>query len=136
MVLNFMIALISLVLLMGPCMAEQPQDFLTEYSAQAKRENPQFTGFDAGRGKVFFTMRHGGEWMCASCHTENPANEGKHIVTGKIIKPMSPAVNHLRFTETPKVEKWFKRNCKDVLSRECSAQEKGDFLAYVLSSAP
>lgn len=136
MVGKFMIALIGAVVMVGSCMAEQPQDFLTEFAVQAKKENPQFSGFDSGRGKAFFTVRHGGDWMCASCHTENPGNEGKHIVTGKTIKPMSPAVNHLRFTETARVEKWFKRNCKDVLLRECTAQEKGDVVAYVLSPMP
>jgi hypothetical protein len=30
-----------------------------------------------------------------------------------------------------KVEKWFRRNCQDVLQRECSAQEKGDFIAWL-----
>ncbi|TBR21868.1 MAG: DUF1924 domain-containing protein, partial [Candidatus Nitrosotenuis sp.] len=29
------------------------------------------------------------------------------------------------------VEKWFKRNCKETLERECTPQEKGDFLAYL-----
>jgi hypothetical protein len=31
-----------------------------------------------------------------------------------------------------KVDKWFKRNCKDVLSRECTAIEKADVLAYLI----
>jgi len=31
------------------------------------------------------------------------------------------------------VEKWFKRNCNDVLGRACSAQEKADFTAYMIS---
>ncbi|MDE2586182.1 MAG: DUF1924 domain-containing protein, partial [Betaproteobacteria bacterium] len=30
----------------------------------------------------------------------------------------------------------FRRNCKDVLSRACSAEEKGDVLAYLLASRP
>ncbi|MEA3244387.1 MAG: DUF1924 domain-containing protein, partial [Pseudomonadota bacterium] len=30
-----------------------------------------------------------------------------------------------------KIEKWFKRNCKWTLGRECTAQEKADFLAYI-----
>jgi hypothetical protein len=32
-----------------------------------------------------------------------------------------------------KVEKWFKRNCKDVLDRECTVQEKADFVAFLIS---
>ncbi|MFP5443986.1 MAG: DUF1924 domain-containing protein, partial [Betaproteobacteria bacterium] len=35
------------------------------------------------------------------------------------------------FTDTAKVDKWFRRNCNDVLSRECTAMEKADVLAYV-----
>jgi len=31
------------------------------------------------------------------------------------------------------VEKWFKRNCKDVLARECTAQEKADFVAFLIA---
>jgi hypothetical protein len=30
------------------------------------------------------------------------------------------------------VEKWFKRNCNEVLGRDCSAQEKGDWLSFML----
>ena len=37
------------------------------------------------------------------------------------------------FSDAAKVEKWFKRNCGDVLNRACTALEKGDFLTYVLS---
>lgn len=40
------------------------------------------------------------------------------------------------FTDTAKVNKWFRRNCKDVLSRECSAGEKADVLAYLLNLKP
>ncbi|NNM69338.1 MAG: DUF1924 domain-containing protein, partial [Gallionella sp.] len=69
---------------------------------------------------------------CASCHTDNPAAQGKHAKTEKIIKPMAPAANPGRFTDAAKVAKWFKRNCNDVLERECSAQEKGDVMTYLM----
>jgi hypothetical protein len=46
---------------------------------------------------------------------------------------MAPSANKERFTDVKKIEKWFKRNCNDVLARECTAQEKGDFLKYLLS---
>ena len=49
--------------------------------------------------------------------------------TGEPIDPMSAPG---RFTDPAKVEKWFKRNCSDVLGRECTALEKGDSLAYLL----
>lgn len=31
-----------------------------------------------------------------------------------------------------KAEKWFRRNCNDVLDRACTAQEKGNILAYLM----
>lgn len=87
----------------------------------------------AERGKQFFTRTHGAEWSCASCHGATPTGTGSHASTGKVIDPMAPAFNPERFTLTAKVERWFKRNCKDVLSRECSAAEKADVLAYLTS---
>ena len=53
--------------------------------------------------------------------------------TGKEVAPLAPAANAERFASPAKVEKWFKRNCQDVLERPCTAQEKGDFIAYLLS---
>jgi hypothetical protein len=41
--------------------------------------------------------------------------------------------NRERFTDPAKVEKWFKRNCKEVLNRVCTPQEKADFAAYVIA---
>jgi hypothetical protein len=46
---------------------------------------------------------------------------------------MAPVANAERFTDAAKVEKWFKRNCSDVRKRACTANEKGDFIAYLLS---
>jgi len=116
-----------------PAFAETSQAFLADFDAQAKQEDPAFSGFDAGRGELFFKSRHGGDWSCSSCHTDNPLATGKHIVTHKAIKPLGPAANPERFTNAWKVKKWFKRNCKDVVGRECTVQEKGDFLTYLLS---
>jgi len=127
------IALLISSVIALPAWAEQPQDFITTFAAQAKEDNAAFSNFDASRGEQFFKSRHGGDWSCSTCHTENPTAVGKHTVTKKDIKPMAPAANPERFTNTAKVEKWFKRNCKDVLKRECTAQEKGDVLTYLLS---
>ena len=90
----------------------------------------------AERGRGFFTSRHGGEWSCASCHGTAPTATGKHASTGKAINPLAPAFNPNRFTDTAKVDKWFRRNCNDVLQRECSAGEKADVLAYLISLKP
>jgi hypothetical protein len=54
------------------------------------------------------------------------------VRTAKVIAPLAPAANPQRFTDPGKAEKWFRRNCKDVLTRECSAAEKADLLAFLL----
>ncbi len=100
---------------------------LQRWSAQAGAPG------NAGKGQVFFNNRQGGEWSCASCHGTPPTTQGKHANTGKVIAPLAPAFNPKAFTDTAKVDKWFKRNCNDVLSRECSASEKADVLAYLNS---
>ena len=88
------------------------------------------------RGQQIFTTKHGKEWSCSSCHTAIPTVNGKHASTGKAIDPMAPAANPAAFTSTAKVDKWFRRNCNDVIRRECSAPEKADVLAYLLSLKP
>ena len=46
---------------------------------------------------------------------------------------LAPAFNPERFTDPAKSEKWFRRNCNDVLARECTAAEKADVLAWLIS---
>lgn len=87
----------------------------------------------AARGEQFFNSRHGADWSCSSCHTLKPAADGKHASTGKRIAPMAPAANPERFTDVAKIEKWFGRNCKDVLARACTPAEKADVMAYLMS---
>jgi hypothetical protein len=58
---------------------------------------------------------------------------GRHAKTGKPIAPLAPAANTERFTDAAKSEKWFRRNCNDVVGRPCTTQEKGDVLAYLMS---
>ena len=115
-----------------PARAEAPADFLADFERQARQADPGFQGFSAERGRRFFTRTHGGDWSCASCHTDAPTASGRHARTGKSIKPLAPAANPERFSSGAKVEKWFKRNCNDVLGRACSAQEKGDVLAWLV----
>lgn len=103
---------------------------LQRWTAEAK------TPGSADKGKAFFNAKHGGEWSCASCHHAPPTTEGKHATTGKAIAPLAPGFNPKAFTDTAKVDKWFRRNCKDVLSRECTAPEKADVMAYLLSLKP
>lgn len=96
--------------------------------AEAAKSTPS-----ASRGQAFFTAQHGGEWSCATCHGTPPTGTGKHASTSKPITPLAPAFNPERFTDAAKTEKWFRRNCKDVLKRECSPAEKADVLAYLTS---
>ncbi|HEX5361543.1 MAG TPA: DUF1924 domain-containing protein [Fluviicoccus sp.] len=128
-----LIILFALAAPLTPALADTPAGQLQQLSAGAKAANPGFNGFSAARGQQFFTNRHGNDWSCSSCHTVNPMQSGKHDVTGKIIRPMAPAANPERFTDAAKTAKWFRRNCKDVLGRECTVQEKGDVLAWLIS---
>jgi len=86
---------------------------------------------DARRGEAFFGAKHGNTWSCASCHGLPPNTAGQHADTGKRIAPLAPSVNPKSITRTAKVEKWFRRNCMDVLARECTPGEKADVLAYL-----
>ena len=120
-------------LTMAEAAATTPQDLLAAYDQEVKTKNPSFQRFSAKRGEAFYKENHGQEWRCASCHTDNPGSVGSHAVTRKVIQPLAPSVNAERFTDPAKVDKWFKRNCNDVLKRECTAQEKGDLITYLLT---
>ena len=108
-------------------LAATPAEVLATYTAQSGGSA------SAARGQEFFTSKHGKDWSCSSCHTSNPTSEGKHAATGKLISPLAPAANAERFTDTAKTEKWFRRNCNDVVGRECSAAEKADVMAWLMS---
>jgi hypothetical protein len=113
--------------------AQTPLDIRQSLDAAARRESADFAGFSAQRGEAFFKSGHGRDWSCASCHTTNPLAAGRHVKTHKDIAPLAPAANAERFTRPEKVEKWFRRNCNDVLGRPCTAAEKGDVLVYLMS---
>lgn len=110
----------------GLAQATTPQELLKSYELQSSKAS-------SAKGEQFFNVKHGKEWSCASCHENPPNHETKHIVTGKVIKPLSPNANPTRFTDEAKVDKWFKRNCNDVLGRECTAQEKADVLSWLMT---
>jgi len=116
-----------------PALAASPQDLLREYDVAARTAQPGFAGFSAARGAAFFRATHGGEWSCSTCHTDRPTVTGRHARTGKSIAPLAPSANPQRFTDAATVEKWFRRNCGDVLGRPCTAQEKGDVIAFLRS---
>lgn len=75
--------------------------------------------------------RDGKPRSCTTCHGMDLRRPGKHVKTGKVIKPLSPAVNSERLTSAKKMRKWFKRNCKWTWGRECTAQEKGNLLTFL-----
>lgn len=102
-----------------------PQDQLKSYVDAAGAPA------QAARGEQFFNSRHGADWSCSSCHTLKPAADGKHASTGKRIAPMAPLANPERFTDVAKVEKWFGRNCKEVVGRACTPAEKADFVTFL-----
>lgn len=89
--------------------------------------------FSAAAGEKLYQTVGPNQLSCASCHTDSPKGLGKHAKTNKQIEPLAPSANPKRFTDVAQVEKWFKRNCNDVLARACTTQEKGDFMTYVLS---
>ena len=107
--------------------AETPRDFLTRFEKEAGG------AASAERGARFFATKQGGEWSCASCHTDKPTQAGRHAKTDKPIMPLAPAANAERFTDAAKVDKWFRRNCNDTVNRLCSAQEKADVMAWLLA---
>ena len=100
---------------------------LERWAAQAGRSA------DAERGRAFFSSTHGREWSCASCHGSPPSKPGRHAETGKSIYILAPGPDTRAFTRRDKVDKWFRRNCNDVLARECTAAEKADLIAYLIS---
>ena len=111
----------------GDTSAEQQ---LSRWSTQAG------TTGDAEQGRAFFASRHGGQWSCSSCHGSPPVKTGQHASTGKEIAPLAPAFNPRAFTDSARVDKWFRRNCNDVAKRECSATEKAHVLAYLIGLKP
>jgi hypothetical protein len=90
----------------------------------------------AARGKALHTQQFSGGKAdtpsCTTCHGADPRAPGRSQ-TGKLIEPMAVSVSPSRYTNPAKVEKWFKRNCTEVLGRDCTAQEKADWLAYMSS---
>lgn len=91
--------------------------------------------FDAAVGEALWSKesssKDGSKRACTSCHTSDLTKTGRHATTGKAIDPMAPSVNPKRLTERRQIEKWFKRNCKWTLGRECTAREKGDLLSFL-----
>ncbi len=111
--------------------------YLNNLKVEAKKEDPSFQYFSVQKGqdlfqKEFMHSRKKKNRSCQTCH-KKPTSTGRHERTGKVIQPLAPSANRKRFVKKSKINKWFKRNCKWVLERECTAKEKGDFLIWAFS---
>jgi hypothetical protein len=114
----------------GAAGADVVDERLAAYQAQGARNFSAAAG-EALWNKTFKDAKTGEARNCAACHTADLRNAGKHAETGKVIEPMKPAVNAKRLTDTKQIEKWFLRNCKWTYGRECTPQEKGNFLLFI-----
>lgn len=133
-------AALSLIVLLAAtaafaAMSPAQKAVLDAHAANAAKADPAFKGFSAERGKALFLGTHSGGKpetpSCTTCHTADLTKQGK-TRAGKPIEPMAASVNPKRYTDPVEVEKWFKRNCSDVLGRECTPIEKGDALTFLL----
>lgn len=114
-------------------LAETPPQIRQAYAAEAMVADKNFSA-SAKRGETLFRQRFAiNDKMpaCTTCHTDNPAATGKHAITGKDIKPLAVQANTERFSDPAKVEKWFGRNCREVVGRLCTPAEKADVVAYL-----
>ena len=123
--------------LVGSLRAGELNELINHYAALAKTQDALFDGFDVGRGKsLYITKSLDGKKdtpACTTCHTNDPTKVGE-TRAGKTIDPMAASASPQRYQSLKKAEKWFRRNCKSVLGRECTVTEKGDFLTYMKNS--
>jgi len=138
--------------LAGIAWSAPAQDILRAYEGEARQGNAGFKP-SAVRGEALFRGEHastkddvtkndgtnnngtkgdGAKQSCAGCHTGDPRQRGM-TRAHKSIDPLAPAANPARFSDAAKVEKWFGRNCQDVLERACTAAEKADFIQWLLT---
>jgi hypothetical protein len=126
----------TLALASATTLAAARDDLLAGYAAAAKTADPGFAGFSAARGEAFHRQSFAGGKAdtpaCTSCHAKDPRTSGQ-TPAGKAIDPVALSASPGRYADPAKVEKWFKRNCNDVLGRQCTAQEKGDWLSFMIS---
>lgn len=133
--MNTLLAAVLALGLSGTGIAAPRQDLLAPYASAARAADPAFSGFSAERGKTLYLQTFTGGKpetpSCTSCHGRDTRVAGR-TPTGKTIEPVAASVSPARYTDPAKLEKWFKRNCNEVMGRECSAREKGDWLSFVL----
>lgn len=111
------------------------QQAASDYGIFAKKLNPDVV-LSAEAGRTFYTKKvlvAGKDLSCSTCHTDDPTKDGKHSVTGNAIKPMAPSVNPKRFSDINKSERKFSDHCKDLYGKNCSPQDKANFVTYLLT---
>ncbi len=132
--LSHVLAAVLALSISGAGIAGPREDQLAAYATAAKAANPAFAGFSAARGKTLHTQSFGlgkpDTPACTSCHGNDTRGPGR-TPAGKAVEAMALSVSPTRYVDPAKVEKWFKRNCNEVLGRECNAQEKGDWLTFM-----
>lgn len=87
----------------------------------------------AERGAAFWRATHPapdgtGDRSCETCHGKTLSAPGRHATTGEPIEPMTAPG---RLSDPLKVEKWFGRNCRWTLGRECTPGEKADVVLFL-----
>jgi hypothetical protein len=152
-------AVLALCLCPAPLLADTPDQILERYAALATQEDPAFAGFSAEHGHELYLQKRVlpvvGAINCASCHTADPrqeiiAHQSKvlcrqcHVINDsehphpkdakqRKIPPLAPSANPKRLTNFEHVEEFLKPNCEMVIGRQCTTQEKGDLIAWLIS---
>ena len=107
------------------------ENLVAQYAAAAKAAAPAFDGFSAARGQTLHQQKSSSGKAdtpsCTSCHSSDPRAAGRSPA-GKAIDPVAASASPARYTDPAKVEKWFGRNCKEVIGRDCTPAEKADFV--------
>jgi hypothetical protein len=122
----------SLATLLSAPVLASPQNLIAGYEAAGAGP------FAAAAGERAWTAEHrppGADRprSCATCHGTDLTRPGRHATTGKVIEPLAVSANPKRLTDAEKVERWFARNCRWTLGRDCTPQEKGDFVRLIES---
>lgn len=110
------------------------QSMLRSLEARARAADPAFDRFSPEEGRALFATEHlvkGEQVSCSTCHGVDPTKGGR-TPSGKKLAPLAPRANSRAFSSSSKAEKKFDRYCNQVLSRSCSAREKGNMLAWLL----
>lgn len=131
------LTLITTSMLYSNTLNKEMQEYFNSLKLEAQKESVNFKDFDLKKGEEIFTSTHtskkGEQISCTTCHSKDLTKAGENVNTNKVIEPLAPSVNKSRLTKVKDVEKWLRRNFRDVYNRLGTAEEKGDVLTYILS---